>query len=403
MIGSSNVTARPDASWLVFATTGPEAGAAVATDPRRLRHGTAARPARRGCRRGRTGRRVVRAEPAARARHRSLSPEHGRPDRAREGTHRERSDPQEPGLEDEPAFGRDRLVIESAVELAVQPGLDGVATTRPGEGERQPAQGVRQVRSEVVRLDRPGRGQPEQDGERETARCREPEQQATQRSEADRDLGDGDEQTDRHRERLAEHLDERGDRRDLDEPVQLRADRSRAGRLQEVRIGQLVDAGIDERHAQEGAEGKEGERETIQLCRRVGRFGRPGVASRRAIAGPSGTVADRCFALRAEPVTTGQCGTSWAGSIWGRGWSVTHLHWTNMRAGGPTLADSCLTSARRPPQAWFGSMCPKWPPSRVGIRPCRPSRTTRRPISATRSALKPNFSKIVAAGADEPK
>ena len=51
---------------------------------------------------------------------------------------------------------------------------------------------------------------------------------------------------------------------------------------------------------------------------------------------------------------------------------------------------------------WSGAMCPKWPPSTVGIRPWRPSRTTRRPTSVTRSAVNPKCSKIVAAGADAP-
>src|SRR6187551_2245943 len=46
---------------------------------------------------------------------------------------------------------------------------------------------------------------------------------------------------------------------------------------------------------------------------------------------------------------------------------------------------------------------PKCPPSSVGMRPRRPSRTTRRATSVTRSAVNPNFSKIVPAGADAPK
>ena len=67
---------------------------------------------------------------------------------------------------------------------------------------------------------------------------------------------------------------------------------------------------------------------------------------------------------------------------------------------GPGRCPGCDRRRHRRGRWWGGSrgLAPS-----VAWRPCRPSRTTRRPTSATRSAVKPNSLKIVPAGALAPK
>ena len=201
--------------------------------------------------------------------------------RARTGAARPSSRPrarrrQRAGLEDEAALGRDvglrdraprparparrardPAVIGGHAQLA-DPARDE-QPARAGERQRQPGERVGQVRPIEVRLRRPRRGEPEEDRERHAARGREPEREAGDRPEADRDLRERDEQPQQERVRL-HRPDEERDRRDPLERVELPVDRGRAGRVEERRIEELVDAGVQERDAGEEADGHEGRR-----------------------------------------------------------------------------------------------------------------------------------------------
>ncbi len=125
-----------------------------------------------------------------------------------------------------------------------------------GEGEGQPADGVGEVGAEVVGPRRPRRGEEEQDRERRPGGRREPIGEPRERPEADRDLGQGDQDPDGDRERLAE-VDEGADGRDPRELDQLGLDRRRVGGVEECRVQELVEARVDERDPQEEPEGQE--------------------------------------------------------------------------------------------------------------------------------------------------
>ena len=147
-----------------------------------------------------------------------------------------------------------------------------------GQRERDPAGGIRQVRAEVVGMRRPRGGQPEEERQRGPAGRGDPEREAGEGAEADPDLRDRDQEPEKQRERLAD-LHERRERRDAGEVGHLGHDRRGAGGIEERRVDELVDAGVEERDPEEEAEGQ-------QRARRHG--GRPElVAQRRPFLGGS--------------------------------------------------------------------------------------------------------------------
>src|SRR3954453_11124193 len=97
-------------------------------------------------------------------------------------------------------------------------------------------------------------------------------------------------------------MDEWPERRDLDERVELGADRAGAGGPEEVRIDEFVDARIHERSAQEGAKWQQREQCPVKPCRRILLPAFPAVFEGRRVAQVSLTVSDRSFALRAQLV-----------------------------------------------------------------------------------------------------
>ena len=170
-----------------------------------------------------------------------------------------------PGLEQDPAFG---VRFGHRRPLRPRPPRASDRRTRskrprheqaagPRDGQRHPADGIRQVRTVVERARRPGGGQPEhqrQDGATDGGHT---ERETRQRAQADRDLGHGDEQADRDGERLGK-VDEAADRRVADEGGHLAVDRRRARRVEEGRVEQLVEAGVQERETEEDPEREQG-------------------------------------------------------------------------------------------------------------------------------------------------
>jgi len=164
------------------------------------------------------------------------------------------------------------------------------------EGKRDPAERVGEVRAVVIGMCRPGGRQPEHDRERGASHGGQAKGKPRQRSEPDGDLRDGDEQAHRDRERL-DHVHERGQRRDAREGRQLGDDRRGRGRVEEGRIQQLVEAGVEECRPEEQAEWQErASRHARALhllheTRSGSRFGGPGTGSRRRfhVAGRPGT------------------------------------------------------------------------------------------------------------------
>ena len=129
----------------------------------------------------------------------------------------------------------------------------------------------------------------------------EPEEQAAQRAQTDRDLGGGDKETDLDGEGLTEDLDERRDRRDLDEFLQLRADRARPSRAKECRVDEFVGACIDEGHAKEDAQWQEGQCHPVEQGRRVRSVGFPAVLAGRLAARTSRAVERASFQGNVRP------------------------------------------------------------------------------------------------------
>ena len=129
----------------------------------------------------------------------------------------------------------------------------------PGEGERQPADRERQVRAVVERPGRPGGGEPEQHRQRRPTGGGDAEGETGQRTQPDPDLGDRDEQADRHGEWLGEG-DHGPDRRVPSEGSHLAVDRCRVRRVEEGRIEQLVEARVEERDGEEDPEREQGRR-----------------------------------------------------------------------------------------------------------------------------------------------
>ena len=124
------------------------------------------------------------------------------------------------------------------------------------QAESDPADGIRQVGTVVVRVRRPGGREPEQQREAGPAEGRETEREPTQRTNAYCDLGQRDHEPNCHRERLAQP-NQPADRRGPGKGRHLRLDRRGARWVEEGRGRQLVEPGVEEGRAEEEAEGQE--------------------------------------------------------------------------------------------------------------------------------------------------
>jgi hypothetical protein len=134
-----------------------------------------------------------------------------------------------------------------------------------GHQEQQPARRVRQIGAVVERLHAPRRREPEQERQGEAAERGDAEEEPGQSAQAHGDLGDGDQCADGHRGRHGEGTDERRQRRHGEIGLQLAADRTEAGRVQERRVRQLVEAGVQERAAKEDPDAHQGAAQPLDL------------------------------------------------------------------------------------------------------------------------------------------
>ncbi len=164
--------------------------------------------------------------------------------------------------------------------------LDGRRHQQPtgaGEREGQPAEGVRQVGPVVVGVRRPRRGEEEQERQRGAAERGGPEREPGQRAEAHGDLRERDQQADLDGKRL-DRADEHGQRRDPGELGQLALDRRGARRIEERRVDELVEPGVDEGDAEEQAQRQQRDRRHARAPEPIAERWRDGL--RRPVSGP---------------------------------------------------------------------------------------------------------------------
>ena len=161
---------------------------------------------------------------------------------------------EQPALEERPAL-RGRLGgISVRGEHRRERNAEDRQPAVAGQGQRQPAGRIGKVGPVVVGMDGPRSSQEEEERDRRPCGRAHAVEQPGQCPEADRDLRERHQDTDEDREGQGKDGNEACQRARASEGGQLLPDRSRTRGGQEARIGELVDAGVEERRAHEESE-----------------------------------------------------------------------------------------------------------------------------------------------------